>query len=306
MTSQKWYQRIGNQRDWVWRGWQIRYTYMRAKQPLNKIETHPLIFLHGFGASIKHWRNNIPVISEKHTVYALDLLGFGASKKVYTNYQIDLWSEQIYEFWQNFIGQPVILVGNSLGSLVCVATAANYPSMVKGMILINLPDVSLRNEVIPPWLNPILNVIEEIGTSPLLLKPLFKFIRQKKILRLWANIAYVDKKAVDDELVEILATPPTESGASNAFCALAKAPNRPGFSPQLKLVLPSLNIPILLLWGKNDRMIPPTLAPILAKLNPRIELVELDNAGHCLHDEYPDWFNYLVLDWISNHFHPKL
>ena len=96
-----WQQRVGNQRDWVWRGWQIRYTFMRsAKQDQH---TSPLILLHGFGASIGHWRHNLEVLSQYHTVYALDMLGFGASEKAAANYNVELWVEQVYDFWQVFI-----------------------------------------------------------------------------------------------------------------------------------------------------------------------------------------------------------
>ena len=73
-----WRQRIGNQRDWVWRGWQIRYTFMRSESELEQVNP-PVILIHGFGAAIEHWRYNIPVLSQQHRVYDLDLLGFGAS-----------------------------------------------------------------------------------------------------------------------------------------------------------------------------------------------------------------------------------
>ena len=118
-----WHQRIGNQRDWVWRGWQVRYTYMRAKEETRSAKT-PLILLHGFGASIEHWRKNIPVLSRQQAVYALDLLGFGGSRKAATNYSTYLWVELVYDFWQTFIRHPVVLVGNSIGSLVAMAAAA--------------------------------------------------------------------------------------------------------------------------------------------------------------------------------------
>ena len=114
VTNQPWQERIGNQRDWIWRGWQTRFSYIRAKN--GNFDNPPLIFIHGFGASIEHWRHNLPVVSENHTVYALDLLGFGASRKANTNYSAAFWTEQIHDFWQAFIGKPVIIVGNSIGS----------------------------------------------------------------------------------------------------------------------------------------------------------------------------------------------
>ena len=83
-------------------------------------------------------------LSQNHNVYALDMLGFGASRKAQVNYKIDLWVEQVYDFWRTFIQQPIVLVGNSIGSLVCLAAAAAHPEMVKGVVMIGLPDMSAR------------------------------------------------------------------------------------------------------------------------------------------------------------------
>ena len=296
--AEYWQQRIGNQRDWVWRGWQTRYTYIRGSQHTEVAHT-PLILLHGFGASIEHWRNNIPTLSQKHTVYALDLLGFGASRKAATNYNVNLWVEQVYDFWQTFIGQPVVLVGNSISSLVCLSAAATYPEMVQGIVMLSLPDLSLRQEMIPKWLQPVVATIEGIVASPPLLETLFKVLRQPGIIRRWAGIAYYNQAAITDELVEILAAPPQDEGASKTFSALCRAVNRPKFAPAAKTLLPNLKIPVLLIWGCQDRMVPSRIAQSFVQLNPQIKLVELDNAGHCPHDECPDKFNQILLNWLE-------
>ena len=296
--TREWHQRIGNQRDWIWRGWQTRYTFIRSYNNQNSFNT-PLILLHGFGASIEHWRNNIPVISQNHRVYALDLLGFGASKKASVDYRVNLWVHQVYDFWQTFIRQPVVLVGNSLGSLVCMTAAATYPEMVKGIVMLSLPDVSVRQEMIPKWLQPIVASIEGMVASPPLLKALFQMLRKPKVLSRWAGFAYSDKTAITNELIEILAAPAQDEGAANTFCALSKAVRSPCFALGAKTLLPMLNMPILLIWGRQDRMVPPHLASTFASLNPQIKLIELDNVGHCPHDECPETFNQILLSWLE-------
>ncbi|CEJ47844.1 Putative alpha/beta hydrolase superfamily, slr182 7-like protein (Uncharacterized protein) [Umezakia ovalisporum] len=298
-TTLHWQQRVGNQRDWVWRGWQTRYTYIRPSQ--NHPNNVPLILLHGFGASIGHWRHNIQVLGQHHTVYALDMLGFGASKKAAANYSIQLWVDQVYEFWQAFICEPVILIGNSNGSLISLAAGAAHPEMVKGIVMMSLPDPSLEQEAIPPFLRPVVTGIKKIVASPLILKPVFYFLRRPKVLRRWAGLAYVNPEAISDELVEILAGPPQDRGSARAFTALFRAAIAVNFSPSVKAILAKVRVPMLLIWGQKDKFVPNGVAQKFTQYNQELELVNLEDVGHCPHDENPETVNQLILDWINRH-----
>ena len=299
-TKQSWQERIGNQRDWVWQGWQTRYSYLRARQKLDGEQSLPIILIHGFGASIEHWRHNLPVISQHHTVYALDLLGFGASRKADTEYSAALWTEQVHDFWQTFIGVPVILVGNSIGSLVCLNVTAVYPEMVKGLVMLSLPDVSVREDVLPPLVRPIVTAIENLFASPLLIKNLLKLVRRPNVIRKWAGIAYPNQDAITDELVEILSSPAYDDGAEQTLLRLSRCVRKASFAKSVRDLLPPITIPMLLIWGLQDRMIPSSQARAIAELNTNLKLIELENAGHCPHDEYPEQFNSLLLDWLKS------
>lgn len=296
--GQYWYQRIGHQRDWVWRGWQTRYTYLQARDKENNCRP-PLVFLHGFGAAIEHWRYNIPEFGEKHNVYALDLLGFGASRKADTDYSITLWVEQLHDFWITFINRPVILVGNSIGSLVCLVAAAKYPEMAERLVMLTLPDISLRQEVMPSWLLPVVTGIENLVASPPIIKLVFKIVRRRGVLKRWLGLAYGDQTRITPELIEIVAAPPEDQGASEAFLSLFKSLRKPEFGEPVAPILTEMTIPMLLIWGKKDRIIPPYLAKIFAELNPLIDLVELEYAGHCPHDECPEEFNQILTNWLQ-------
>jgi pimeloyl-ACP methyl ester carboxylesterase len=66
-------------KTWNWKGYTINYVDLGRDSSVNK---PPLLLVHGFGASLYHWRYNLPALSTKYHVFALDLLGFGLSDKV--------------------------------------------------------------------------------------------------------------------------------------------------------------------------------------------------------------------------------
>lgn len=298
-TNQPWHERIGNQRDWVWRGWQTRYSYLKAKQQSDQ-QNPPIILIHGFGASIEHWRHNLPVIAQHHPVYALDLLGFGASRKADTEYSAALWTEQVHDFWQTFIGVPIILVGNSIGSLVALNATVTYPQMVQSLVMLSLPDVSVREEMLPPLVRPLVTTMENFFASPILIKNLLKIVRKPNIIRKWAGVAYPNKNAITDELVEILSSPAYDEGAGQTLFRLSRSVRKVSFAQSVKELLPQVTVPMLLIWGLQDKMIPPNQARAIAELNTRLNLIELENIGHCPHDEDPEKFNALLLDWLKS------
>jgi pimeloyl-ACP methyl ester carboxylesterase len=309
-SSPAWHHQVGHQRDWIWRGWQTRYTYLRSPQDNGAA---PLLLLHGFGASIGHWRQNLPALAQHHTVYALDLLGFGASAKVTAPYGVEFWVEQVYDFWRTFVRQPVILVGNSIGSLICLAVAAQHPDMICGAVMLNLPDSSVLES--PKWLTgtlsllrpltqPVLSTAKWVLTLPPIFNTLFWAVRRPQVLRLWANQAYATPAAVTDELIEIFSSPAYDRGAARTLRAMVN-PTLNRAKPSVrgtyaaKEVLPRLQIPILLFWGLQDRMVPPTLARRFLQYSSKLELIEIEDAGHCPHDERPELVNREILRWVQ-------
>jgi pimeloyl-ACP methyl ester carboxylesterase len=296
---QTWHQKVGNQRDWIWRGWQTRYTYQRCSD-VHRPDTAPVLLLHGFGASIGHWQHNLEFLATHHTVYGLDLVGWGGSRKPDVEYDIDLWVDQVYDFWQAFVGQPMILVGNSIGSLVALVAAARHPEMAASLVMVSLPDLSAEQEMIPKPIQPLVNGIKRIVLNPPFLHTLFRIVSRPKVARKWAKIAYANPDRVTDDLLDLFLTPAQEKEAPAAFVKIMQGMTSSNFSPNIRKLLPELQIPMLLLWGCEDRMIPPGTAAVLVNLNPRLELVNLEAAGHCAHDEVPDIVNEKIRTWLDS------
>jgi pimeloyl-ACP methyl ester carboxylesterase len=196
----------------------------------------------------------------------------------------------------------MILVGNSIGSLVCLAAAAAYPEMVKGVVMLNLPDSSVLE--VPKWVGSVMQAASPVGaiaksilTFPLIFNPFFCVLRSPTVIRVWAKQAYSTPASITDELVEILSSPAYDRGAVRALQSMVRSPKATQFTA--RVILPTIEVPMLLFWGRKDQFVPPKLAHYCVKLNPKLELVEVD-AGHCPHDERPEEVNHKILTWIAD------
>ena len=288
--------RLGAQRDWIWRGWRMRYSFAH---PTGSTEQPPMLLLHGFGSALTQWHENILPLSQLHSVYALDMIGFGVSEKASTTYKVELWVDQVYEFWRMFINRPIVLVGHSLGALVALTAASSHPEMVEKLVLLTLP--ASRQEILPDWLQPIVVSIEGMFTTPLFVRPLFKLICRPTVVRSVLRKVYIDQARVTDALVAAFVTPGYDRGAARAFCCLAQARTSTDFSRETKDLLQEIDQPILLLWGDQDRVIPIAWGrQIAATLGDRLKLVEIPDAGHCPYDESAERVNREILTWLAN------
>ena len=280
------------QLDWNWQGHKIRYTVAG--------EGKPLLLIHGFGASIGHWQKNIPVFAEAgYKVFALDLLGFGASDKAPLDYTLELWRSQITDFWAEFINEPTIFVGNSIGALLALMLVTSNPEISAGGVLINCAG-GLNHR--PGDLNPILGMVmgsfAKLIKSPVTGSLLFNNIRRKSQIKRTLYQVYRDRNAVTDELVEMLYRPSCDPGAQKVFASVLTAPA--GQTPSE--LLPNLNKPLLIIWGEKDPWTPVAGAKIyqdLADENADVEFEIIPNAGHCPHDENPRAVNAQILNWLT-------
>jgi pimeloyl-ACP methyl ester carboxylesterase len=294
---------LGIPGEWTWQGWRIHYTQAGQEQT-----ALPILLIHGFGASVGHWRRNILALAAHHPVYALDLLGFGGSDKPILDYTVDLWVNQVRDFWQAHIRRPAILVGHSVGGLVTLALAARDPAVTAGLCLISCADGPHPEELPAPlgWLvQGLCEGLVNVLACPLTYPYLFDWIRQKDVLKLWIKNVYRQTDAVDDELVSIFQRPAYDANAQQVFIEALKAILTRRFTSP-RLLLPTIQQPILLLWGQDDPAVPSFLADKFQEWQPRLTLVKLPGIGHCAHDELPGWVNTLMQEWIASLSRPAL
>ena len=125
---------------------EVNYSWNFLNYPIHTICAKPeiiskdyaILLIHGFGASTDHWRFNIPVLSKKYEVHAMDLLGFGKSPKPQdVDYSGSLWKDQVVSYVKEKIKKPTIIVGNSLGGYASLAAGAELDEFTAGVILLN-------------------------------------------------------------------------------------------------------------------------------------------------------------------------
>lgn len=277
---------------WEWRNHSITYTVAGSGQPL--------LMIHGFGASIGHWRKNIPVLADQgYRVWAIDLLGFGQSDKPNIEYNLELWQQQIYDFCCLKIQQPTVFIGNSIGGLLTLMLMSEYPNITKGGIIINCAGgLNHRPEELRFPLSMIMGTFTKLVTSPVTGQFVFERIRQKKRIRNTLYQVYRDRAAVTDELVDILYQPSCAEGAQKVFASVLKAPA----GPKPTNLLPKINQPLLVLWGEEDPWTPIKGAKIYqqrAETDSNTEFYTIPKAGHCPHDEKPEIVNQQITSWLE-------
>ena len=91
-----------------------QYTVVGDKGPA-------ILFVHGFGAFLEHFRDNLSSMADGgHRVWGITLLGFGRSEKPNLLYTELTWAELLRDFIVDVVGEPVHLVGNSIGGMVLI------------------------------------------------------------------------------------------------------------------------------------------------------------------------------------------
>ncbi|WP_346289128.1 alpha/beta fold hydrolase [Sphaerothrix gracilis] len=281
--------------SWQWQGHQIKYTVQGEGQPL--------VLIHGFGASIGHWRKNIPVLAEAgYRVYAVDLLGFGESDKPALDYTLDLWRSLLQDFCQTHVQQPAVFIGNSIGGLLTLMMLAQHPQIAEAGVLLNCAGgLNHRPEELLLPLRIVMGAFTKLVSSKVTGPFVFNRVRQKRRIRGSLQQVYRNRAAITEELVDMLYQPSCDPGAQKVFASIVTAP--PG--PKPEDLLPQIQQPLLVLWGENDPWTPIKGAKIYRQLSqndsrqPRVTFQSIPQTGHCPHDERPEVVNPAILSWLA-------
>ncbi len=285
---------MANLQYWQWRGHRIAY---RSAGELSNPDLPGLVLIHGFGASSGHWRKNIPVLSEKGRIFAIDLLGFGDSAKPLPSselsYTFETWGQMVVDFCQEIVKTPVTLAGNSIGAIVAMQAAHFAPDRVRQTILLNcsLRQLHISKQKDLPWYRVIgARLIQQLLTFRPFAQVFFDQIRHPQAIRNILQQAYGQKEAITPELIEMLLQPANDPHAVDVFVAFVRYSG----GPTPEDLLQTLPCPAYLLWGMADPWEPIDLARRWQAFPCVKEFMPIEGAGHCPQDELPDVVNPLL------------
>src|SRR5579883_2232963 len=284
---------------WLWQGFPITYQTQGHQGAT-------VVLVHGFGASLGHWRKNIPVLAEHHRVYALDLIGFGGSAKPVPGplkpgeqieYTFETWGQQIADFCKEVVGEPAFLVGNSVGCIAVMQAVVDHPEIGRSIALLNcsLRLLHDRHRASQPWFKRIgAPLLQRVLKNEWVGRTFFHQLARPATVRKILLKAYRDATAVTDELVELLLAPAQDAGAAAVFIAFT------GYSqgPLPEDLLEKLPCPAIILWGDADPWEPIALGKAFADYPQVQQFIPLAGVGHCPQDEAPDRVNPILQDWI--------
>jgi len=291
-------------RFWTWRGYKIGYCAEGLDQNLDK---PVVVLIHGFGASVGHWRKNIPVLAQVARVYAIDLIGFGSSaqpKPSEIGYTFETWGQQVADFVREVVGEVsgdrrTILIGNSIGAVVAMQAAIYAPELVSKTVLINcsLRLLQEQNQLDMPWYRRVgVKTVQNILGNRAIANLFFNQVRNPRSVRQILSQAYINREAVTDELIEILTKPAQNPNAVDVFMAFVRYSQ----GPRPEDLLAILPCEAIVLWGDRDPWEPIELGrKSFTRFSCVKEFIDLPNVGHCPQDEAPELVNPILLRIIS-------
>ncbi|CAN0256021.1 unnamed protein product [Ectocarpus sp. 12 AP-2014] len=288
---------------WRWRGYKINYRVEGAE------DAPPILLIHGFGASIGHFRKNIPtLVGEGYRVYAIDLLGFGASDKPKdVEFSLELWQEMLTDFISDKSrgeSEQWVVMGNSIGGLLTlmVTEGLQEARKVRGAVLFNTAGglVSFRKSELPFYLLPVMWFFNNVVFGPYFGPKFFANFKTEENVRSVLKQVYCRPDAVDDDLVKLLITPSDDEGACDVFLKVFTGPPGPTPASLLKNIK---DTKVLALWGELDPWTPLKTGlhagDTLGQYLDTFELVVLPETGHCPHDENPEECHAAILPWLK-------
>jgi pimeloyl-ACP methyl ester carboxylesterase len=243
----------------------------------------PLVFLHGVGGGHHAWERQLPYFARLgYPSHAWDQPGYGRSPAV-EPYDFEQVSAALHRLIQALGGEPVVLVGHSMGGMVAQETWVRYPESVRALALcftsaaFPAADSDFAKEFVAARLAP-LDAGRTMAEVAAALVPKMRGTKSDP-----SGLALAER---------VMAAVPAET-YRKAVTMLTTFDRRRELS--------SIRVPVLLVAGSDDRTAPPALMEKMAQKIPGAEYVLLEGCGHLGPMDQPDAFNAALESFLRRH-----
>lgn len=249
------------------------------------LKSSPFVLIHGLGASTFSFRRNMDELSNHARVIALDLKGFGLSKQ-YTNRDMSFRAEAalVIALMDALQIPRATLVGHSLGGSVAALVAAFYPNRVDRLVLIDSATLYITR----PFVTRLLHGRLLNGFAYRMRGPTRGRVRQLLLK------SYVDRSKVNESDVEGYYFPFTVKNTAESLRLFLTTTN-----PNNNALFSIIRAPTLILWGRQDKFLDPSVRDFLHRQIKNSQLVILEGAGHAVMEEKPEEVNREILSFID-------
>ena len=248
----------------------------------------PLLLIHGLGASVVTWRDNLGPLAQSFRVVALDLPGHGDSDKPDIDYAAQTIVRHMARFMDAIGFERTAIVGNSVGGALGLMVALAYPELVSSLVLVD--SAGLGKEI---------STYVKLASIPLLGRLLESPKFGTKFLLY--NVFH-DPSLASPELLEELHRSRQMRGAKEAVVrVIHNVVDLRGVRDDYVLIdeLKDLPMPTMVVWGAEDRVFPVSHAYRAADSSPQTVLKVFEECGHWPHMEKATAFNSAVKKFLS-------
>jgi len=269
----------------------------------------PIVFVHGLGGSHLNWCLIGRELAEGRRAVALDLHGFGLTPGLRSNSSVQANARLVDRFVKEVIGPPVVLVGNSMGGLISILETAAHNDVISGLVLIDpaLPAPLQK----PDWRVTGLLLYALPGLGELAVAKLLASVSPEAAVQQLLELCFADPSRADPVMTKAEvalaarrhpATPAQASARARIFLAAARSMLQvTARRHRYAAMMASIDVPVLLLGGDADRLVPVAAMRHAAARNPRWESVIFAGVGHAPQLEIPGDVAGAILDWLDRH-----
>lgn len=254
-----------------------------------------LLLLHGVGCDHRTWLPVLPRLAEHFTVIAPDLLGHGRSAKPRADYSLGGYANGMRDLLGILGIERVTVVGHSFGGGVAMQFGYQYPERTDRIILVSSGGLG-------PDVSPLLRALSMPGAGLALAAAASPpaHLAARVVLGSAARLRLPYTADVPGVLYVLASV--NESGARSAFLHVLRSTVdwRGQVVSMLDRAYLAAGMPMLVVWGDRDTVVPVRHAENARRALPRARVEVLPGVGHFPHEEQPEVFTDLLLDFVRN------